>query len=86
MTTAVHWPGSVDRLTLPGQAEIVGAWVSLTVTVNEHVCELPDASVAVQVTVVVPLAKALPEAGLHAYETPAQLSAAVAVNVATAQH
>ena len=44
---------------------MAGAWVSLTVTVNEHIAELPDGSVAVQVTVVVPTAKNEPEAGVQ---------------------
>ena len=39
--------------------EIVGAWVSLTVTVKLHI----DPDVVVQVTVVVPLSKNEPEAG-----------------------
>ena len=53
---------------------IVGGVVSLTVTVNEQVPVLPDASVAVQVTVVTPLLKVLPEAGRQATEPPGQLS------------
>ena len=47
---------------LDGHA-IAGAWVSLTVTENEHDAELPDGSVAVQVTVVVPTGKNEPAAG-----------------------
>jgi hypothetical protein len=54
---------------------MAGAWVSLTVTVNEHIAELPDGSVAVQVTVVVPTAKNEPEAGAQTTVViPAQLS------------
>jgi hypothetical protein len=53
---------------------IIGGSVSLTVTVNEHVAVFPDASVAVQVTVVVPSWKVEPEAGTHIAVTPGQLS------------
>ena len=53
---------------------IVGACVSTTVTMNEHM--LPDW--AVQVTVVAPLGKNEPEAGEQAgVPTPGQLSLAV---------
>ena len=50
---------------------------SKTETVNEHVDVLPEASVAVQVTVVVPTGKVEPEAGEHAVVTIGQLSEAV---------
>ena len=46
-------------------------------TVNEHVAVLPDASVAVPVTVVVPTGNVDPEAGLYEVVTPGQLSEAV---------
>ena len=46
------------------------------VTLNEHVAVLPDASVAVQVTVVVPTGNGVPEGGTHATVTPGQLSVA----------
>jgi hypothetical protein len=85
MTTAVHTPESVVVVILPGQTA-VGASLSLTVTVNMQVDVLPDASVAVQVTVVVPLANAEPDAGVHDVVTPKQLSIAVGVNVTTAVH
>ena len=62
---------------LAGQAPIVGAWVSFTVTVNEHAAVLPDVSVAVHVTVVVPLTNVAPVAGLQVMLTPGQLSVAV---------
>lgn len=45
---------------------IVGGCVSadpVTVIVNEQLAEFPTASVAVQVTVVVPIAKAVPDCG-----------------------
>ena len=57
----------------------VGACVSLTVTVNEHVPVFDAASVAVHVTVVVPIANVEPDAGTHTIPTPGQLSDAVAV-------
>jgi hypothetical protein len=46
--------------------------------VNEHVAVLPEASVAVQVTVVVPTANALPDTWLHETVT-GQLSVAEVV-------
>lgn len=57
----------------------VGAWLSTTVTVKVQVPVRLAASVAVQVTVVTPLAKLLPEAGEQATVAPAQLSEAVGV-------
>ena len=51
--------------------------MSNTVTVNEHVAVLPLASVAVQVTVVVPTGKVDPDAGEQTTVTPGQLSEAV---------
>ena len=48
-----------------------------TVTVKLQVAVLPDVSVAVQVTVVVPTGKIEPLGGLHPEVTPGQLSAAV---------
>src|ERR1051325_6312479 len=70
-----------------GQAAITGAWLSLTVTVNVQAFVLPLPSVAVQVTVVRPLAKAVPVAGEQTTEAVPQLSLAVgAVKVATAVH
>ena len=56
---------------------IVGFSVSLTVTVKEQLAVLPDASVAVLVTVVVPFGKVEPEGGLLTTVTPGQLSLAV---------
>ena len=46
------------------------------VTVNEQVAVLPDASVAVQVTVVVPTGSGEPDGGTHTVVTPGQLSVA----------
>jgi len=48
-----------------------------TVTVKLQLAVLADISVAMQVTVVVPRGKVEPEGGLHAVDTPGQLSAAV---------
>ena len=56
-----------------------------TVTVKVQVAVLPDASVAVQVTVVVPTGKQDPDGGLQRTVTPGQLSLAVVVKV-TATH
>src|SRR5215207_1311173 len=56
----------------------LGAVVSTTVTVNVVVAVLPAASAAVQLTVVVPMGKTLPEAGVHETETlPPTMSMAV---------
>lgn len=46
------------------------------VTLKLHVAVLPDASVAVHVTVVVPTGNGVPEGGTHATVTPGQLSVA----------
>ena len=56
---------------------IAGFWLSLTVTVKVHIAMLLEASFAVQVTVVVPLRKLLPEDGVHVTVAPEQLSDAV---------
>src|SRR5437764_13429218 len=60
---------------------MVGFSVSFAVTVKVQVLVLPEASVAVQVTVVVPLAKLEPEAGEQLVVTPGQLSLAVGLKV-----
>lgn len=62
MTTAVVIAGFVVTTVLLTGQVMVGAWVSLTLTVKVQVSFLPP-SVAVQVTVVVPVAKNDPEAG-----------------------
>ena len=49
---------------------IAGACVSFTVTVNEHIAVLLDASVAVHVTVVTPLLNVDPLAGTHTTAQP----------------
>lgn len=51
--------------------------VSLMVTLNEHEEVAPSASVAVQVTEVVPAANVLPEAGEQTTVAPPQSSVAV---------
>ena len=57
---------------------------SKVVTVKLQDAVLPDASVAVQVTVVTPRLKHVPEGGTHATVTPGQLSVAGGVvNVTT---
>jgi hypothetical protein len=59
---------------------MAGGAVSLTVTVNEAEPGLPCASVAVQVTVVVPSGNVEPLAGVHATATtPSMLSVAEAM-------
>jgi len=58
---------------LAGQT-ITGGSVSLTVTVKLQVLVLPAASVAVQVTGVVPVPKLEPVGGLQLAVTPGQLS------------
>lgn len=56
---------------------IVGAVVSLTVTLKVQFAVLPDPSLAVQVTTVMPLAKVEPDGGLHEAAEPGQLSPTV---------
>jgi hypothetical protein len=62
---------------LEGQLEMTGFSVSFTVTSNEHVTELPAASVAVYVTVVVPTGKTSPGLWVLVMVTPVQLSDSV---------
>src|SRR5262245_15519427 len=64
---------------------MMGASPSLTVTAKEQRLELPDASVAVHITVVRPLANTEPDAGMQLMEGgPIQLSVAVGLKVTTA--
>jgi hypothetical protein len=56
--------------------EIVGRVVSLTVMVKPQLARLPEVSVAVQVTVVVPTEKNEPERGVQLTVAPGQLSKA----------
>ena len=69
---------------LAGQ-EITGFSPSVTVTSNEQLTELPAASVAVEVTVVVPTAKNEPLAGEETTFAE-QLSVAVTEKFTTAPH
>ena len=55
-------------------------------TLNEQVSALPEASVAIQVTVVVPTWNTEPEAGLQDIEAAEQSSVADAEKVTTAPH
>jgi hypothetical protein len=68
----------VEKAPLLGGHVITGGCVSLTVTVNMQLAVLADASVAEQVTVVVPFGKVAPDAGTQVTAlTPGQLSVAV---------
>ena len=58
----------------------------MTVTVKLQVEVLPEASVPVQVTGVVPFGKVEPEGGEQATVAPGQLSVTVAANVTKALH
>jgi hypothetical protein len=69
----------VQTATFWGCAEMDGPELSVTLTLNVHVWVLPDASVAVQVTVVVPAGNVVPEAGLQLAVAPGQLSVGVGV-------
>ena len=65
---------------------IVGGSRSRTTTVKPHPAVLPDASVAVQLTVFVPLANVEPLGGVQRTLTPGQLSLTVGTNVIVALH
>ena len=65
---------------------MTGGCVSTTVTVKLHVAVLPDVSVAVTITVVVPFGKFVPDGGAAATVTPGQLSYAFTLKVTTAEH
>jgi hypothetical protein len=77
-TIWLHWPAAVFVTMLAGQVT-TGISPSLTTTVKLQLPVLPDASVAVQVTLFVPLAKTWPLIGLQSTVTPGQLSVAVGV-------
>ena len=70
----------LNRTTLPGLDSSTRQALN-TVTVNEHKAVLPEVSVAVQVTVVVPTGNVKPEAGLQTTVTPGQLSDAMTVKL-----
>lgn len=73
------------RTALAHPAESSCARTLNTETVKLQVAVLPAASVAVQVTVVVPTGKHDPEGGLQTTPTPGQLSLAVVVKLTTTQ-
>jgi hypothetical protein len=78
VTTAVHTFGSVLLVIGLGQVT-VGGCVSFTVTVNEQLAVLLDASLTEQLTVVTPFWKVVPDAGEQTgVPTPGQLSVAIA--------
>ena len=77
VVTAVHWPASVLLVMLAGQAPMTGASWSLTVTLKVQALVLPLPSVAMQVTTVVPLTKAVPLAGEQTTGALPQLSVAL---------
>src|SRR6185503_19790622 len=81
VSTAVHTSGSVPTLKPLGHPLITGASSSATTTSKLHaVALLPAASVAVQLTSVVPFVKAVPLGGVQFTVTLAsQLSVAVGV-------
>src|SRR5690606_40733380 len=86
VTTASHELASVLNVISVGQFAITGTSVSTTVTSNEHVAVLPAPSVAVYVTVVVPIGNTSPLLCELDNDTE-QLSDAVgAVHVTTAPH
>jgi hypothetical protein len=85
VTMAVHWPGSVLLTMLAGQTS-AGFSVSLTTTEKLQPVALPDASVAVQLTELVPFAKVEPEGGVQTNVVPGQLSPVVVVKFTTALH
>jgi hypothetical protein len=74
-------PALADTVRFPGQV-IVGNCVSLTVTLCAHVAVFPQASCAVQVTVVTPLLNCA-GALFHTETLPTQLALVVGVPSAT---
>src|SRR5262245_28249245 len=72
--------GSAVNTRLAGQS-ITGFWVLVTVTLKVQVLELPLASVATFVTVVVPTGKVLPLGGVLTRFVTLQLSVAVTVKL-----
>ena len=81
LTTAEHWPAALPVVMFAGHVT-VGACVSVTVTVNEHVPSglFAETSLAVHVTVVEPTGKVEPDPGTQlTVTTPGQLSVPVGV-------
>jgi hypothetical protein len=62
----------------------VSATGAVTVTVNWQLALNPPTSVAVQLTVLMPMGKKLPDAGTQVVVTPGQLSVAVTVKLTVA--
>ena len=75
VSTCAQVPGAVLSVMLLGQVIVQG----VTVTVNVQLPVLPLVSVAVQVTVVVPIAKQVPDGGAQFTVGFGQLSLAVGV-------
>jgi len=84
-TTAEHCPGVLPVVMFAGHVT-VGACVSLTVTVNEHIVFGSTEFDAVHVTVVVPIANVEPDAGTHVTVGSGHPVAAGVVNVTAAPH
>src|SRR3989304_4610686 len=84
-TKASHRPGVLSVVMSAGQ-EMDGFSVSFTVMVNWQLAWLPDASVAVQVTVVTPFGKNEPDSGVQTTVTPRQLFEAESGNSTRAPH
>ncbi len=81
-----HIPASALRVAVAGQV-ITGNSSSVTTTSSVHVEMFPHTSVAVTITVVVPIGKKLPGAMLYEMVTsPLQLSVAIAEKVTLAPH
>jgi len=85
VTTALHWLASVPLTMFAGQTN-TGFSVSLTVTEKLQLVLFPDASVAVQLTGLVPFGNVEPEDGVQAKLTPGQLSPVVVTKFTTALH
>ena len=84
-TTAEHCPGVLPVVMFAGHVT-VGACVSLTVTVNEHVVFGNTPFDAVHVTVVVPIANVEPDAGTHVTVGSGHPAAVGVVNDTAAPH
>jgi hypothetical protein len=75
VTSFILWFGGHSVDGLAETPVITGGCVSLTVTLNKQLAELPDASDTVQWTGVVPIGKVEPDAGIQTgAPTPGQLS------------
>jgi hypothetical protein len=79
----LYWPVTEFHSSIVPGAESSCNATSNVVTVKLQLAVLPDASVAVQVTVVTPIFKQLPDGGAQAKVTPGQLSAATGLEKVT---